>query len=388
MMRPGRWKLALYGAALGCAVGMPTARADEFVHAAGTHFSVDRKPFFVTGVNNHYLTYGADQEVTAVLDDAVAMGANVVRTFLQPVIGSPDGVTMRTNWNFTGQADSSNLGVHGAYMIYWDPVKEQIAFNDGPNGIGKFDKLMAEAAKRHLRLIIAFMDFHGYTGGAQQIRAWYGSTDEHNFFFSDPRPQADYRAWVQHVLLRMNPLTQKAYRDDPTIMAWELMNEPEVTFGSVRNRWVLNMARWVKNLDPQHLLTTGQDRLDPADFTMAQIDFVTWHGYPLYYGLNPSGFDDLIKTDCAVARTNHKPILLEEFGYAQGNANPTQAQAYARWLSTIHDDPDCAGWVVWRLVSHQENGQFPADAYDKFDIHNDGGDSWQVLSEAAHRGRP
>lgn len=45
----------------------------------------------MAGVNNHYLTFGSSAEVTRVLDDATAMGANVVRTFLQPVIGSLDG---------------------------------------------------------------------------------------------------------------------------------------------------------------------------------------------------------------------------------------------------------------------------------------------------------
>jgi hypothetical protein len=42
----------------------------------------------MAGVNNHYLTFGSAVEVTRVLDDAVAIGANVVRTILQPVIGS------------------------------------------------------------------------------------------------------------------------------------------------------------------------------------------------------------------------------------------------------------------------------------------------------------
>jgi mannan endo-1,4-beta-mannosidase len=53
-------------------------------------FTLAGKPFFVTGVNNHYLTYGAQGEVRRVLDDSVALGATVVRTFLQPVIGSLD----------------------------------------------------------------------------------------------------------------------------------------------------------------------------------------------------------------------------------------------------------------------------------------------------------
>ena len=57
-----------------CAADDPPATS--FVKTSGTAFALDGKPFFVTGVNNHYLTFGSRDEVTRVLDDAVAMGAN------------------------------------------------------------------------------------------------------------------------------------------------------------------------------------------------------------------------------------------------------------------------------------------------------------------------
>ena len=96
------------------------ATASAFVRTDGTQFTMDGKPFFVTGVNNHYLTFGSQHEVLRVLDDAVAMGANTVRTFLQPVIGSLDG-SVPTIWNRNSKADASDLGVKGTYLLYWDP---------------------------------------------------------------------------------------------------------------------------------------------------------------------------------------------------------------------------------------------------------------------------
>ena len=359
------------------------------VSARGTQFVLDGAPFYVTGVNNHYLPWGSEAEVTRVLDDAVAMGANVVRTFLQPVIGSLDGTTMPTTWNFhNDRADSADLNVHGNYLLYWDPTTHAMAINASANGMRKIDFLIAEAAKRHLKLIISFLDFWPYTGGSQQISAWHGgeSSGRNPFFFEDPRPMDDYKALLKFVVQRANPLTGIVYRDDPAVFAWELMNEPEAAL-PLRLSWMTTMSAYVKSLDPKHLVASGEDHLDIADFRVPTLDLVTWHGYPKYYGISPARFDALIRENCALAKRFGKPVLLEEFGYARSNRDPDQAQAYETWLKTMRDDPDCAGWLVWRLVSLQDRGQYPADAYDQFDVHNDGGDTWRVLRQAVRQNR-
>jgi mannan endo-1,4-beta-mannosidase len=165
-----------------------------FVGREGTHFALDGRPYFVAGINNHYLTYGSSREVTLVLDDAVAMGANVVRTFIQPVIGSLDGTTKPTIWNWRSNVESSDLGVHGTYMFYWDVQRGAIAVNEGASGLQRLDFLVSEARKRNLRLILAFVDYWKYTGGAQQMLAWHEGQDG-SFFFRDERTRNDYNNW-------------------------------------------------------------------------------------------------------------------------------------------------------------------------------------------------
>ena len=129
------------------------------------------------------------------------------------------------------------------------------------------------------------------------------------------------------------------------------------------------------------------NRID--DLAIPTVDFGTWHGYPLYYNLSVQQFDSLITEFCGIAAVHQKPVLLEEFGYAR--SNPDQAAAYALWLKTLAGDPNCAGWLVWRLVSRQESGQYPLDEHDQFDIHNDASPIWNVLKaatgEAALRNR-
>ncbi|MBR1172804.1 cellulase family glycosylhydrolase [Bradyrhizobium sp. KB893862 SZCCT0404] len=358
--------------------------ATSFVRISGTNFTVDDRQFFVVGVNNHYLTYSSRNEVTRVLDDAVTMGANVVRIFLQPVIGSLDGSTA-TVWNWKSVGDASDLAVKGSYLLYWDPRTGGMAINDGPNGMQKVDFVIAEAGRRHLRLVIGFLDFWSYTGGVQQMRAWYGSQDKSGFFFRDPRTKRDYRSWVSHVVQRVNPLTGLAYRDDPTIMAWELMNEGNAEPETLRLTWTAEMSAYVKSLDPNHLVSSGHANVEAklSDLTIPTLDFGTWHGYPLFYKLTVSQFNDKITEFCQLAARANKPVLLEEFGYAR--SNPDSAQAYALWLDTLARDSNCAGWMVWRLVSRQDSGRYPIDEYDQFDVRNDGGAIWNVFKAAASR---
>jgi len=347
------------------------------------HFTLAGKPYYVGGVNNHYLTFGLKSEVTDVLDDAVAMNANVLRTFLQPVIGSLDGTTVPTIWDRLSREESSNLGVNGVYMLYWDTTNKRPAFNDGPNGLQRLDFLVAEAAKRNLKLIIAFLDFWAYTGGAQQMRAWYGSDDKSTFFFRDPRTKQDYRDWVSHVLNRVNPLTGRAYKDEPAIFAWELMNEPNIEPEELYIEWVSEMSAYVKSIDRNHIVSSGHanflNRI--SDLPIATIDFGTWHGYPKYEDLAPETYDTTIRDFCRIGRDNNKPVLLEEFGHPRFKGD--QAEIYKKWLDAIEADPDCAGWLVWRLVSRQKSGRYPADTYDGFDITKDSGASWDVLRKAA-----
>lgn len=365
---------------------IPAKAETGFIRTSGTRFTLDGKPFYVVGVNNHYLTFGSAQEVTRVLDDAVGMHANVIRTFIQPVIGSLDGTTVPTIWNWKSKADASDLGVNGAYMLYWDTARNRMGINYGPDGLQRLDFLVAEARKRDLRLIIAFLDFWAYTGGAQQMRAWYGSRDENTFFFTDPRAKRDYMLWVREVLTRTNLITGVRYKDDPTIFAWELMNEPNIRPEPIYRSWIEEMAGYVKSIDPNHLVSSGHAQVNNklSDLSIPTLDFGTWHGYPLYYKLTTGRFDRLITEFCEIGRRHQKPVLLEEFGFARSNRD--QAAVYRMWLKTMHDNPDCAGWLIWRLVSLQDSGRFPEDRHDQFDIRNDGSEVWAVVKEAARSG--
>ena len=352
-----------------------------FVVLSGNRFLLNGEDFRVAGVNNHYLAYGSQKEVEGVLDDAEAMNANVVRIFVTPVIGSLDG-QVPTIWNWRSDADSSNLGVNGAYMAYWDPAARAMAINEGPNGLQRLDFVLVAAAKRHLKVIITFADYWAYTGGARQMSAWYTTKIDDVFFAEDARTRADYKRLVRAVVTRANRLSGVPYKDDPTIFAWELMNEPDIHPTSLFRDWVWEMAAYVKSLDASHLVTSGHSSISTRllELELPDIDFGTWHGYPQYLHMSSPQFEQLILDYCGIAKSYGKTVLLEEFGELA--SDPRRPEDYRRWLKAINDDPDCGGWLVWRLVSRQSSGQFPYDQ-DQFDIHKNEGDVWTVLKEAA-----
>lgn len=54
----------------------------------------------------------------------------------------------------------------------------------------------------------------------------------------------------------MNSINGRAYKDDPTIFGWDLINEPRCfQCGDGLREWVSEMAAFVKSIDPHHLLT-------------------------------------------------------------------------------------------------------------------------------------
>jgi mannan endo-1,4-beta-mannosidase len=375
--------LVLAGSAASAPPLPATAAASPFVTTAGTRFLLDDRPFYVAGTNNHYLGWGTRAEVDQVLESAATSGYNVVRGIMHSVKGSPDGVTKRHVWNPASTADSSNMGVHGTHLAYWDPARNTYAFNDSTvDGLGRWDYVIYKAGQLGLKLNIAMLDFWQWAGGAQQVSSWYvddydGARDpqRYTFFFQDPRAKRFYRDWTAHVLDRVNSLTGVRYRDDPTVFAWDLMNEPEVSSVALAQSWMQEMATHVKARGARQLVGTGSEGFyggqagsdpDTEPVNVPAVDFQTWHTYPTYHGVTPAGVLDLVRRHCDSARNGGKPVLMQEFAYPAVTSDERRRRSdiYRSWLAAIQANDDCAGWMYWRLegrVKAQPTRPHPQD---------------------------
>jgi mannan endo-1,4-beta-mannosidase len=347
-----------------------TARPSPFVGTDGTGFTYRGRPFAVAGFNNHYLGWGTRTEVDDVLETAKRSGASVVRTILHSVIGSPDG-SVPSTWNWQSTADAANMGMHGTYLMSWDAGRGTWAFNDSTvNGLGRWDYVIWKAEHLGLKLDIALIDFWQWAGGIQQVCRWFlpdydvsNDPRRYSFFFADERTRAFYRDWAAHVLNRRNTLTGRAYKEEPAVFAWDLMNEPEADNTRLTpdgtplsEDWISRMSAYVKSIDSNHLVCVGGEGfydwssfVDPArELAIPTVDFGTWHTYPDYHGITPVQVVDLIHRHGETAHQAGKPVVLQEFSYSA--LHEDQPEALRSWVDAIASDRSCAGWLHWRLV--------------------------------------
>lgn len=292
----------------------------------------------------------------------------------------------------------------GVYILYWDANTQKMAWNDSiTDGLGRWDYVIWKAKQLDIKLNISLLDFWQWAGGVQQINANFkggnydvnSASDRYTFFFEDARTKQFYKEWVNHVMNRTNTLTGVKYKDDPTIFAWDLMNEPEIAGMQLGRAWISEMSTYVQSIDPNHLVASGNEGFADGhagsnpemEMTISSIDFATWHTYPTYHKISTDDVTRQINSYCNIAAKGQKPVILQEFAYPSTSGD--QKNVYQTWVNAIYNHPNCAGWMYWRLEGRQANGQFASDNGERFSIFNDNTATSGVLKNAAlqFRGR-
>ena len=70
-----------------------------------------------------------------------------------------------------------------------------------------------------------------------------------------------FKKLIKEIIERRNSINGRIYRDDPTIMAWEIANELEYRNFDKSDvyDWIDEIATYIKSLDNNHLITIGID---------------------------------------------------------------------------------------------------------------------------------
>lgn len=162
--------------------------------------------------------------------------------------------------------------------------------------------------------------------------------------FSDPSSLSAFKEYIKETLTRTNTVNGKVYREDSTIMAWDLMNEPLLAqFSREETRNYLEAAvSFTKSIDPHHLVTLGIDassrRYDNGGvhyelLNIPGLDFFSFHYNLNNYHSVPQKLEGLTNRVEILAAMG-KPVVLEEFGVGSQrslglNPAPSVLQAWA-----------------------------------------------------------
>nr|GMC96965.1 mannan endo-1,4-beta-mannosidase 7 [Ipomoea batatas] len=344
--------------------GSVKAAGNGFIKTRGIHFMINGYTFYANGFNAYWLMYVASDPSQRYKVSDAFRGA------------SSHGLTVARTWAFS---DGGYRALQYAPGSYNEDVFKGLDF------------VIAEARKYGLKLILSLANNYESFGGKKQYVDWareqgqYLTSDDD--FFRNSLVKGFYKNHVKTVLNRRNTFTGVVYKNDPTIMAWELMNEPRCTSdpsGKTIQSWIMEMAYYVKSLDSNHLLEAGLEGFyggtSPqrthlnafnigtdfiANNQIPAIDFATTHSYPDQW---MSSSDDQAQLAFLSNWLNahiqdsqyilKKPLLIAEFGksWKDPGFNPNQRDALYRTVYyTIYSSAKrggaAAGGLFWQLLT-------------------------------------
>jgi hypothetical protein len=143
----------------------------------------------------------------------------------------------------------------------------------------------------------------------------------------------------------------------PTILAWDLKNEPDLDYrtsgSTLVNTWLAHTLRMARSYDPGQLITIGWAAPASATTLAAQLDLVSFHFYAPAEQF-PAAYTALR------AAVPDRPLLLGEFGlptwnspfFPGGHTEAEQARYYAAILGALRQT-DSAGSLAWTLYDFE-----------------------------------
>lgn len=284
------------------------AFSGHFIRVLDGRFMDGERPFRWVGANNYYLHLSDDKLIDSIFADCNRIGLTVMRTWAF-------GCTDKTTESWPGEMDR--------YFVLGPGKWREKSFRD-------LDRVVASARRHKVRLILALANNWTDYGGAEVWAKYFGYKDK-NDFFDKPEVKKAYQDYLRHLVSRTNTLTGVAYKDDPVILAWDLMNEPRYErdeSGKTLAAWCDEMARFLKSCGVKQMVTTGGEgpladgkHYSGADFVTihqpASIDFATYHIYPASeyarWSLEATKF--VIEEHVRLAReVLRKPVVMEEYG--------------------------------------------------------------------------
>lgn len=360
-------------------VFLSACKHNEFVSVHGTSFQCKNAEYKFIGCNYWYGGYLANsnkERLVSELDFLKAHEVTNLRVFI------------------CGEGDSS-------YPFRINPSLQEQPRMYNEALLQGFDYFLAEAEKRNFKIVFVLNNNWEWSGGFGQYLEWAGKGkaplpkttlwDWNQYckfisqFYSCDSCLAWNDAWIEHIVNRKNSITGTLYKDDATIMSWELANEPRPMDSSAivfYKKWIHNTASLIKSLDKNHLVTIGTEGVISTFYSEEifssihqdkNIDYATLHLWPKtwqwYNGESNASVADstfaktqkYIEQHASLCKKIYKPLVIEEFGlHRDGNsfsplATTINRNTYYEFVFKTGIANHISGFNFWGFAGVPEN---------------------------------
>lgn len=354
---------------LGACAPKPAEHSFIKVNADG-QFVRDGKPYYFVGTNFWYGAIlgsegegGNRERLHKELDFLKSIGINNLRVLVGA--DGENGIKMRVE---------PSLQV--APGVYNDTI------------LAGLDYFMNELRERDMTAVLYLNNSWEWSGGYSVYLQWSGHGDAvvpavdgwpAYMEYVKQFPQSDsakalFANHVNYIVSRTNRYNQIKYVDDPTIMSWQIGNEPRAFSDENKEpfaRWMADVAAQIKSLDPNHMVSSGSEGSWGCEMDMnlfekihadPNINYLNIHIWPYNWSwvkadslkeLLPRAKENTkkyIDDHMVIARKYSKPIVLEEFGFPRDGFSfskeaPTTARdEYYRYVfDLIRQDRESGG---------------------------------------------
>jgi mannan endo-1,4-beta-mannosidase len=303
----------------------------------------------------------------------------------------------------------------------------QPSFQSAPGVVNEdllvgLDFLLDEMGKRDMKAVVFLNNMWEWSGGMSVYSEWFGegpasdpgeTGDWHGFqnhaarFYFNEEAQQAWRSYIKIVIERTNSLNGVKYNEDPTIMSWQLANEPRPGSGDegLENgdqfiAWVHESAEFIKQLAPRHLLSTGNEGLAGSRnsehiylqaHSSSNVDYLTFHMWAKNWGwfdasnmeasfaVTKDSASAYIHKHIEYAKQLNKPTVLSEFGLGRDyesfepGSPVTYRDTYLEYVfglleESMHDNSPVAGsnfwsWGGFGIPQHEDYRWRPGDPF-------------------------
>jgi mannan endo-1,4-beta-mannosidase len=388
----------------GCAGFFQFSEPEDFVRVRGTKLFHNGRPYYFLGTNMWYGFYlgspgptGDRERLRRELDSLLSIGICNIRVLA---------------------ASESSYFKHAA-----SPAVQRAPGIVDQELLQGLDFLLDEMGERGMHAVLYLNNYWVWSGGMSQYNVWAGMEaldpekepggwqsymDFAARFYGNEAANRFYRDYIRSLIMRRNSVNGRFYFEDPTIMAWQLANEPRPgavgPFGEQNAaefyRWIDQTAAFIHSLDTNHLVSTGSEgvvgSLLSADHFLAahesrSVDYLTFHLWPFNWGwFDPRRISETlpvaeekggeyIRQHLVLARKMRKPIVLEEFGLGRDSGaysprTPVTARDryFTHLLQILYDSARAGGALsgsnvwAWGGEGFSRNPDFwwrPGDPY-------------------------